>query len=138
MEEVLDSRRVMGYESWRGARRGMPTLFLILTKLKFRPEMEATVFKIASLLRKVENCKYLGCKNTDLKTVLYCQKCLMGVHMKCKNLKIFRGLRPRTPATAPSAALSATSVAPLSPKVKARFTRLNWTWGFSKAATWGK
>ena len=28
----------------------------------------------------LENFKYLGCKNTDLKTVLYCQKCLMGVY----------------------------------------------------------
>ena len=109
MEEVLDSRRVMGYESWRGARRGMPTLFLILTKLKFRPEMEATVFKIASLLRKVENCKYLGCKNTDLKTVLYCQKCLMGVY-EVQKPQHFPGAVPPDPCRS---SLHSCHIAPL-------------------------
>ena len=48
-----------------------------------------------------KKCKFLGCQKIDLKTVLYCQKCLYGVYNGQK-LKIFRGLRPRTPAAARS------------------------------------
>ena len=76
----------------------------------------------------LENCRFLGCKKNWSENCSLAKSAWWG-YMNCKNLKIFRGPRPQTPAAAPSVALScATSISPLCPKVTAR---LNWTWNGS-------
>ena len=49
----------------------------------------------------LKKCRFLGCQKTDLKTVLYCQKCLYGVY-NVQKPQNFPGAAPPTPAVARS------------------------------------
>ena len=44
----------------------------------------------------LKKCRFLGCQKTDLKTVLYCQKCLYAVY-NAKKPQNFLGAAPPDP-----------------------------------------
>ena len=57
--------------------------------------------KCLNYIMQRQKCQFLGCQKTDLKTVLYCQKCLYGVY-NAQKPQNFPGAAPPTPTAARS------------------------------------